>query len=151
VELKGIAAALEKHHGPNVEAKGVKAHFNMDESGILNLLTAELSFEKTVTEAEAAKEDEKDQDSTLSKLGSTISKLFSGDDQKADASSGEKVEEAESTDSSTPAPPTVKNDSAPAEPPKPKISIIKESLKIVEEKLDMVDLQGEKFTNSKTK
>jgi hypoxia up-regulated 1 len=152
VELKGIAAALEKHNGPNVEAKGVKAHFNMDESGILNLLGAELSFEKTVTEADAKKED--DFDSTLSKLGSTISKLFSGDDQKADASSGEKEAEKEpeaSSTTTTPAPDTVKNDTAPAEAPKPKITIIKESLKINEEKLDLIDLDGEKFTNSKTK
>jgi hypoxia up-regulated 1 len=105
--LKGIADALEKNQGPNVEAKGVKAHFNMDESGMLQLLGAELSFEKTVTEAEEkAKKDAEDLDSTLSKLGSTISKLFSGDDQKAEASSEEKVEEPEGATptTTTPAP-----------------------------------------------
>lgn len=151
--MKGIAEALEKNQGPNVEAKGVKAHFNMDESGLLHLLGAELSFEKTVTEAEEkANKEAEDLDSTLSKLGSTISKLFSGDDQKAEASSEEKVEDSDgsSTTTTTPAPPA-QNDTAPAEPAKPKISIVKESLKVVEEKIDMVDLGGDKFSSSREK
>ncbi|CAG4943305.1 unnamed protein product [Parnassius apollo] len=47
----------------------------MDDSGILNLVNVEFVAEKTVTE-----EDE-DKDSTLSKIGSTISKLFSSDSE----------------------------------------------------------------------
>lgn len=153
VQLKGIADALEKNKGPNVEAKGVKAHFNMDESGMLQLLGAELSFEKTVTEAEEkAKQDAEDLDSTLSKLGSTISKLFSGDEQKAEASNEEKVEDSDGATPTTTTPaPAAQNDSAPVEPPKPKVSIIKESLNIVEEKVDMVELSGDKFSSSKEK
>ena len=151
VELKGIADALEKNQGPNVEAKGVKAHFNMDESGMLQLLGAELSFEKTVTEAEAKKEAE-DLDSTFAKLGSTISKMFSGDEQKPEASAEEKVDDADGATPTTTTPaPAAQNDSAPAEPAKPKISIIKESLTVVEEKVDMVDLGGDKFSSSKEK
>jgi hypoxia up-regulated 1 len=114
VELKGIADALEKNQGPNVEAKGVKAHFNMDESGMLQLLGAELSFEKTVTEAEEkAKKEAEDLDGTFAKLGSTISKMFSGDEQKPEASSEEKVEDAEGATPTTTTPaPAAQNDSA---------------------------------------
>ena len=38
VELDGVAVAHEKHSADNeTESKGVKAHFRMDESGVLNL------------------------------------------------------------------------------------------------------------------
>lgn len=36
VEVKGVAAALDKHI-PKGEAKGVKAFFKMDENGLLSL------------------------------------------------------------------------------------------------------------------
>ena len=36
VNVKGVAAALEKHT-PKGESKGIKAYFRMDENGILNL------------------------------------------------------------------------------------------------------------------
>lgn len=36
VEVKGVAAALDKH-SPKGESKGVKAYFRMDENGLLNL------------------------------------------------------------------------------------------------------------------
>jgi len=74
VELTGVADALAKHHGNNVESKGIKAHFSMDESGLLNLAGVELVVEKTLTEEELAAQEE----SPLSKLGSTISKFFTG-------------------------------------------------------------------------
>lgn len=35
VYLAGVGAALGQH--PQGEAKGIKAHFNMDESGLLNI------------------------------------------------------------------------------------------------------------------
>jgi len=66
-----VASALEKHANEG-EAKGVKAHFNMDESGILSLVTVEAVFEKNGTEeADTVGE-------TLSKLGTAFSKLFTG-------------------------------------------------------------------------
>jgi len=72
VELKGVAEALAKH-GNEGEPKGVKAHFNMDESGILSLTLVEAVFEKNSTESsEGTVQD------TLSKLGSAFSNLFSG-------------------------------------------------------------------------
>lgn len=72
VSVKGVEEAFKKHIGENVEYKGIKAHFAMDDSGILSLANVELTVEKLVT-AEAEEE------SPLSKLGSTISKLFSGE------------------------------------------------------------------------
>ena len=36
VEVKGVAAALDKH-SPKGESKGIKAYFRMDENGLLNL------------------------------------------------------------------------------------------------------------------
>ena len=74
VSLTGVAEAIKKHQGPNVESKGIKAHFSMDDSGILNLLHVELIVEKNTTGEEIPT----DEESPLSKLGSTISKLFSG-------------------------------------------------------------------------
>lgn len=54
----------------------------MDDSGVLNLVAMEAVFEKTVAvdESEASGTGQNEQEeSTLSKLGSTISKLFSGE------------------------------------------------------------------------
>ena len=45
VQLDGVATAHEKHSTDNeTEAKGVKAHFRMDESGVLNLESVSLTF-----------------------------------------------------------------------------------------------------------
>ncbi|XP_047099616.1 hypoxia up-regulated protein 1 isoform X1 [Schistocerca piceifrons] len=95
VDLTGVSEALSKHkdsHG--VESKGIKAHFSMDESGVLQLSGVELALEKTVSpeeqEAEAA-----DAEGTLSKIGSTISKLFTSSDEKKDEQKQEKDEKAE--------------------------------------------------------
>lgn len=37
VSLKGVESAISKHMDEKTEYKGVKAHFKMDENGILNL------------------------------------------------------------------------------------------------------------------
>jgi hypoxia up-regulated 1 len=59
VELNGIANGLTKHQNDGAEFKGIKAHFSIDDSGLLSLGTVESTFEKVhpvVTEdsAEAA-------------------------------------------------------------------------------------------------
>lgn len=76
VSLSGVSNALNKHREDGSEYKGIKAHFRMDESGLLHLDQAEAVFEKKVLETEENKEQEFE--STLSRLGSTIGKLFSG-------------------------------------------------------------------------
>ena len=73
ISLTGVSEALAKHAKEGAESKGIKAHFAMDESGILNLAQVELISEKVVTV-----EEKKVEEGAFSKLGSTISKLFSG-------------------------------------------------------------------------
>ncbi|XP_011176023.1 hypoxia up-regulated protein 1 isoform X2 [Solenopsis invicta] len=60
VSLNGVAEALEKHANEGGESKGIKVHFNIDESGVLNLLTVELVSEKSsiVDEEEGSLEKE---------------------------------------------------------------------------------------------
>lgn len=77
VSLTGVAEALQKHTD-DAEAKGIKAHFKLDESGLLHLDGAEAAFEKTVEEEVPAAEE-----STLSRLGSTLGKFFSGGSDEA--------------------------------------------------------------------
>jgi len=77
VSLTGIEDAVNKHNGPNVEPKGIKAHFALDESGVLSLTSVDYVVEK-IGGAEP---------STLEKIGSSFSKMFgsgkkSGDETK---------------------------------------------------------------------
>merc|ERR1712042_320009 len=84
--VKGVAAALDKNK--EIESKGVKAHFTLDDSGILTCTQVESVFEKTISvaeqeAAEAAEEAaEKEKDDTWSKLGDTISQFFTSEDDK---------------------------------------------------------------------
>lgn len=68
VKLSGVGSSFKKHS--DAESKGIKAHFNMDESGVLILDRVESVFETIV--------EEKEEESTLTKLGNTISSLFGG-------------------------------------------------------------------------
>uniref|UniRef100_A0A1A8QHH5 Hypoxia up-regulated protein 1 n=1 Tax=Nothobranchius pienaari TaxID=704102 RepID=A0A1A8QHH5_9TELE len=68
VRLSGVGDSFQKH--TDAESKGIKAHFNMDESGVLLLDRVESVFETTM--------EEKEEESTLTKLGNTISTLFGG-------------------------------------------------------------------------
>lgn len=88
VQLAGMQDATNKHTTDESEAKGVKAHFRMDESGILTLDMVESVFE-----LKEAVEPEIDLESAFSKLGSTISKLFSGGADTTDEDLLNKTEE----------------------------------------------------------
>nr|XP_060643609.1 hypoxia up-regulated protein 1 [Anolis sagrei ordinatus] len=69
VKLRGVGESFKKH--VDYESKGIKAHFNMDESGVLSLDRVESVFETVL-------EDKPEEESTLTKLGNTISSLFGG-------------------------------------------------------------------------
>uniref|UniRef100_A0A224YWW0 Hypoxia up-regulated protein 1 n=1 Tax=Rhipicephalus zambeziensis TaxID=60191 RepID=A0A224YWW0_9ACAR len=87
VSLTGVAEAIQKH-ADSAEPKGIKAHFRLDESGLLHLDSAEATFEKTVEEVVPPAEE-----STLSRLGSTLGKLFSGSsDESAKEEGGQEVD-----------------------------------------------------------
>ncbi|XP_063538497.1 hypoxia up-regulated protein 1 [Cydia strobilella] len=144
VVLSGVGAALHKHTGDNVEHKGIKAHFNMDDSGILNLVNVEFVAEKTVTED--------DKDSTLSKLGSTISKLFGSDEAEKTEEKEEKAPEAEKNETANANEAGDKlNATEPEAKPKPKIVVLKEPIKTDEQVLVLQPLTQEQFKASKTK
>uniref|UniRef100_A0A673YVK6 Hypoxia up-regulated protein 1 n=1 Tax=Salmo trutta TaxID=8032 RepID=A0A673YVK6_SALTR len=70
VQLSGVGSSFQKHTG--AESKGIKAHFNMDESGML-LLDRVISFD-------------------LSELGNTISSLFGGGSSEPNANVTEPVQ-----------------------------------------------------------
>ncbi|XP_028563593.2 hypoxia up-regulated protein 1 [Podarcis muralis] len=88
VKLQGVGESFKKHL--DYESKGIKAHFNMDESGVLSLDRVESVFETLV-------EDKPEEESTLTKLGNTISSLFGGGSPVPEASENltETVQEEE--------------------------------------------------------
>ena len=119
--VKGVAEALDKHKDdPQIESKGVKAHFNLDDNGLLQVSSLESVFEKTITveeqqKAEAerlAKEeatekaknetetDDEKKDDSWAKLGDTISSYFGAekeetgsDEEKSDKKEDEKEDD----------------------------------------------------------
>ncbi|KAI5643334.1 hypothetical protein NE865_04752 [Phthorimaea operculella] len=153
VVLSGVSAALNKHSGENVEHKGIKAHFNMDDSGILNLVNVEFVAEKMVTEDES--------DSTFAKLGSTISKFFGSDaetPEKQEESPEQKPEEAKLNDTKANETTTDKQNATETDAkdakeakPKPKIVVLKEPIKTDEVVLNLQPLSPDQFKSSKTK
>ncbi|XP_078038364.1 hypoxia up-regulated Grp170 co-chaperone protein isoform X2 [Augochlora pura] len=65
IMLSGVADALDKHAKEGAENKGIKAHFAMDDSGILNLVNVELVSEKAGSapnEEEGSEDDDKDKE-----------------------------------------------------------------------------------------
>ncbi|KAG1970509.1 hypoxia up-regulated protein 1 [Pimephales promelas] len=85
VKLSGVGSSFKKHS--DAESKGIKAHFNMDESGVLILDRVESVFETIV--------EEKEEESTLTKLGNTISSLFGGGSSEPNANVSEPVTDEE--------------------------------------------------------
>ncbi|XP_064595263.1 hypoxia up-regulated protein 1-like isoform X2 [Liolophura sinensis] len=72
VKLSGVEESFDKH-SKEAESKGVKAHFRLDESGLIVLESVESVFEK-----QPDPEEEKKDESAWSKLGSAIGGLFGG-------------------------------------------------------------------------
>lgn len=88
IKLTDVAKILEENQGENIESKGIKAHFSLDESGLLSVSGVELVLERIGGAVE--------EEGTLSKIGSTISKLFaSNDDTKEEAKQDEAQKEEE--------------------------------------------------------
>lgn len=146
VSLTEVAKKANAHKADNVESKGIKAHFMLDDSGLFSLANVELVFEKTVVE-----EDE----STLQKLGNTISKLFSGDSKEDATTEGEK--EAEKTSSEEKSNDATKaenstlsgdNEAAKNKTEKPKIVTIKEEIPSRVEVLYISPLEGSQYEAS---
>ena len=104
--VSGVEEPLEKHK--DLDCKGIKAHFNLDDSGLLHVTSVESVFEKTITveeqeKAEAEKEaaeklksgensDKNETEDSWAKLGDTISNFFG---EKEETEEGAKEETKE--------------------------------------------------------
>ncbi|KAM7349563.1 hypoxia up-regulated Grp170 co-chaperone protein [Cochliomyia hominivorax] len=102
VELQKIKELLETTKNESIDSKGIKAYFALDDSGIFRCTSVEYVYDKQKIESE--EEDE----GTLAKLGSTISKLFSKDkdekkeeQQQEGSGSAQEGEEAKNTEEKT--------------------------------------------------
>lgn len=76
VQLQQVKELLENSKKDLVDNKGIKAYFYLDDSGIFHCTGVEYVYEKQKVEKDL------DEDSTLAKLGSTISKLFTKETEK---------------------------------------------------------------------
>ena len=52
----GLKKAMENNTGDNIESKGVKAHFNLDDNGLLSVTAVEAAFEQTISVEQQIKE-----------------------------------------------------------------------------------------------
>ncbi|KAK9891578.1 hypothetical protein WA026_015536 [Henosepilachna vigintioctopunctata] len=161
VTLTGVQAAFEKYPpSHDIDLKGIKAHFQMDDSGILNLINVELVVEKTVVEQE--------EEGTFSKLGSTISKLFGAEEKKEEKPVSEQINEdqnnstqqqgehneqnANKTSEKTVQNETLsKNSTVKEKNPKPKIVTLKEPIQGSETVLTIPPLSEDQFARSMEK
>lgn len=157
IKLADVAKVLEANAvDENTESKGIKAHFVMDDSGIFDVSSVEYVLEKTVIES--------DEESPLSKLGSTISKLFSSDKEVDEKVEEPKEEEPSTTTESSPinedasdTNQTETNSTIPDAPPsnkteiKPKIVVIKRPIANTVDILFALPLEGEKLTIARKK
>ncbi|GJQ78832.1 hypothetical protein Trydic_g2674 [Trypoxylus dichotomus] len=165
ISVKGVADAIKKNTGDNMESKGIKAHFAMDESGILKLVNVEYVVEKTLLQ-------EPEEEGTFSKLGSTISKLFSGEpdkekkeekkeEEKPVREETEKKEEKKEASDKANTTEEVKNttesktnttkESADPKEVKPKVITVKEPLDASEKLLTIDEMNDNQFTTSQDK
>merc|ERR1712115_420611 len=176
VLVKGVKEALDKNLvGDNIETKGVKAHFQLDDSGILSVSSIESTFEKTISpeeqEAEEAKEDgdKKDESIDWSKLGDTISNYFKSegkegeeDTEKEKAAKDfiketiekdekEKKAKEKKSDKKDTKDKDKKKDDKPKEPKKPKIETTKTDLESEDSRMDLPLLDGDTFEASRAK
>merc|ERR1712215_273771 len=91
--VKGVKGALDDNVGDNIETKGVKAHFQLDDSGILTCTHVESVFEKTVSPEEQEKKEKEWKEATesidWSKLGDNIKSFFGSEDKKEEDGTGE--------------------------------------------------------------
>merc|ERR1719322_2120807 len=171
VLVKGVKEALDKNLvGDNIETKGVKAHFQLDDSGILSVSSIESTFEKTISpEEEEAKEDgdKKDESIDWSKLGDTISNYFKSegkegeeDTEKEKAAKDfiketiekdekEKKAKEKKSDKKDTKDKDKKKDDKPKEPKKPKIETTKTDLESEDSRMDLPLLDGDTFVAAK--
>jgi len=81
VRVSGVDAAYAAEvTEKEADFKGIKAHFSLDASGLLQLGDVEMLVEKYVEVAPEPIKPAAEEDSTLSKIGDTLNKMFGGED-----------------------------------------------------------------------
>jgi len=178
--VKGLKSTMENYTADNIESKGVKAHFNLDDNGLLSVTAVEAAFEQTISveqqikeeEEKKAKENKKDgddpkaeeDDDTWSKtFGDSISSFFGDKDEKEsddkkDAKndkkkdSGDKKKEKEDKKKKEKDEKKKKEAEKKKEKPKePKVNQIKEPLEFETNIVDTIGFSKEQFNSSKEK
>merc|ERR1712098_793761 len=89
-----MGEALDNNTGENVETKGVKAHFTLEDSGILEGASVESVFEKTISVEEQEKREKEWKEATegidWSKLGDNIKSFFGTDEANPEEAEDDK-------------------------------------------------------------
>lgn len=97
VSVTGVGEAFKKHNEENVEAKGIKAHFNLDSGNVLTLDYIEALFERA-----PPAENSTEKGSAFSDIVGGISSFFSGseggDSEKKADEQGSQEQTAKSED-----------------------------------------------------
>jgi len=165
VLVKGVKAALDGNVGDDIETKGVKAHFQLDDSGILTCTHVESVFEKTISPEEQEKKEKEWKEATesidWSKLGDNIKSFFGTDEKKEEGTEGEEKKEEKDDKKEKDSKDTKKEDKKDEkkdkkdekskEPKKPKIESVKVDLEVDGTRNDLELLDGESFNSSKAK
>merc|ERR550532_2546691 len=139
VLVKGVKEALDKNLvGENIETKGVKAHFQLDDSGILSISSVESTFEKTISPEEQEGEEDTDKEKAAKDfIKETIEK--DEKEKKAKEKKDDKKEQKE------------KEKKKDNKPKKPKIETTKTDLDTEDSRMDLPLLDGDTFEASKAK
>lgn len=117
VSLSGVEEAYNKH-ASEAESKGVKAHFKVDESGLLQLEKVESTYEHKIPEGEGVANGQ--DESTLSKIGSYFFGPTAKEDEVVtDDNSKEDVPETPQEPIKEPTPGTEKETDSLKDEPKP--------------------------------
>merc|ERR1719392_218432 len=170
VLVKGVKEALDSNTEENIETKGVKAHFAMDDSGIVTVTSVESVFEKTISVEEQEKREKEWKEATdgidWSKLGDNIKSFFGTDEKKpedvaeSDDNGDEKAKTDEKKEEKKDEKEKEKKDAKkedkkekdkPKEPKKPKVETVKVDLSSEGSRNDVAPLDGTLFESAKTK
>ncbi|CAF4590024.1 unnamed protein product, partial [Rotaria socialis] len=164
IDVTGVRTAYDKYKD-TMESKGIKAHFELDDSSLLVLTRIEFVFERKDNDTDKNKAITKDEQSTLSKIGSKISSFFkskTGDDGTKKGDEDEQNEETKTTSDEPSTKPLDNNETTnttndtsttttASTPTTPKQMNAREPLKFKIDLLDYPDPSEEAQTESKKK
>lgn len=151
IRLNEVAKLLtDKASDEGTESKGIKAHFALDDSGVFEMTHVELVLEKTT--------DEQDSESSLTKLGNTISKLFSSEKDDAaevktddEPAAAQPEEPANKTDNASAVNTTEIPVEAAINKTEPKVITVREPIANTVKMLFALPLEGERLVAARKK